>query len=95
MNGLAKLFKKGANEADEVIYKDDMLINNTSTGLSCGEVTYITFAIILMLTTYAAIPVGIIAGDSGFALGTAAIFYWIYSCCTSSTKYIMNTTALK
>ena len=48
-----------------------------------------------MLTTYAGIPVGIMYGNGGYALFTAAIFYWIYSCCTSSTKYIMNTTALK
>jgi hypothetical protein len=94
LNGLAKLLKSGTNHAEEVIYKDDMLVNNTSTGLSCGEVTYITFAILLMLTTYAAVPLGLVVGESGYYLGFAAIFYWIYSCCTSSTKYIMHTTAL-
>lgn len=95
LNGLAKLHKKGASDAEEVIYKDDMLINSTSTGLSCGEVTYITFAILLMLTTYAAIPMGLIVQNDYFYLGFAALFYWIYSCCTSSTKYIMNNTPLQ
>jgi len=29
MNGLAKLFKKGSNDGQEVIYKDDMLIQTS------------------------------------------------------------------
>lgn len=80
----------------EVIYKDDMLIQTAASGLSCGEVFYVTFAIMLMLATYSSVPVALYLRDEHYYLiAISGLVYWLYSCCHNSTSYIFNSTALK
>ena len=90
LNGLAKLQPKGSKERYTVIYKNDMQINTRTSNLSCGDCFYVVFSICLMLTFYAAIPVGILIDNSYFGIMGVYLIYIIYSACTGATKYINN-----
>lgn len=90
LNGLAKVKKQGQAEPDQVIYKNDMLIMTNNTGVNGAECFYVIFSIFLMLAVYASIPLGILLGPPYFGIAGVYLIYVIYSCCTSSTKYIKN-----
>lgn len=99
LNGLAKFKKKGSTEFEFVIYKNDMQIKSTKGGIKCEDCCYLIFAIMLMLGGYCALPLYFLNGTSlhnnehtFWILGGCYLFYMIYSCCTSSSKYLRNCT---
>ena len=92
LNGLARLWTKGQGNPEDVIYKDDMLIKVASGGLSCAEQCYVIFSVLFLCAFYAGIFTGVFVDEQMFGICSVIMFYWIWSCCTSSTKYIMHTT---
>jgi hypothetical protein len=59
LNGVAKTFEKGQQEAVHCIYKDDMMIETTNTGISTGDKVYTIFSIFMFIIFYGAIPLAI------------------------------------
>jgi len=92
LNGLGKLTEKGSSVAEEVIYKDDMLIKVAKKGLSCSEQFYVIMSIFLLAGFYASIVAAVVTNNYDIFGGCSVILiYWIWSCFTSSSSYIRNT----
>lgn len=89
LNGLALVSKKG-EEPETVIFKEDMKIMANDSGVSCCDIVYIVWSIILMLACYAAIPLGALVTDEMFGLFICYIIYQIISCCHYTTKFLSN-----
>ena len=62
INGLCKVKQKGEKDFQQVIFKDDMMIMSNNSGVSCCDKFYIICSVLMMLTVYAGIPLGIIVG---------------------------------
>jgi len=91
LNGLARRKAPGQQEGEQVIYKNDMLIMANSSGVNGCECFYVIFSIFMMLGVYAAAPLAIFLKEDGlYGIFGCYLIYAIYSCCTSSTKYINN-----
>jgi hypothetical protein len=85
----------GEKEFVSVIYKEDMLIMVNNSGVSACDKFYIVVSVLMMLTVYAGIPLGIIIGPQLFGLCGAYLVYLIWSCCHHSTRYVCNLKTLK
>lgn len=97
LNGLAKFKKKGQSDFEFVIYKDDMQIKSSAGGIKGADCFYLFCAVLFMLGGYCAIPLYFIKGtglendpNTFWILGSCYLLYIIYSCCTSSSKYLRN-----
>jgi hypothetical protein len=76
-----------------------MQIKSTKGGIKGEDCCYLFMAIMLMLGGYCAIPLYFLKGTEMHSnenifilLGSCYLIYMIYSCCTSSSKYLRNCT---
>ena len=95
-NGLCRIYKKGSNDYEEVVFKDDMLVQVSSDGLSGAETCYMIMSAFFMLAVFASAPLGFLLKNESLygVTGTCALIYLIWSWCTAATKYICNTTKI-
>ena len=55
---------------------------------------YVTFSVFFFLAFISGVVLGVLIDEQMFGILSVAVFYWIWSCCTSSSRYICNTTAI-
>ena len=85
------MVKKGDQELQTVIFKEDMKIMANDSGVSGMDYFYICLSIFLMVIFYVAIPLGLITGEPIFlAFCSVYLIYIIYSACHYSTRYLSN-----
>ena len=98
MNGLANRTNVNSNTTEQVVYKDDMLIEVARENLSKHEKRYIWFSVVAAIFFYGSIVSLFILGIPAYLAWwfslIFAIIYYIASCFVSSTKYIKNVTPL-
>ena len=61
-NGLCRIYKKGSQEFEEVVFKDDMLVQMSSNGLSGAETAYMIMSAFFMFGVFASVPCAILLG---------------------------------
>lgn len=100
LNGIARQTQPGG-KPQNVIYKDDMLIQVNESGVSGCDYFYVFSSLFLMCMFYAAIPLGLLFDPYfdvrfGITMGVVYVFYMIWSCCCHpSTRYVSNLVTLQ
>lgn len=94
LNGLAEMKPAGAKKAMTVIYKNDMMIMENDSGVSCRDICYCISSIIICLTFYSAIPLGIMINRNFFYIFLVWLIYIVISAMHPSSEYVKNLTPL-
>ena len=94
LNGQGTISPDGDKDPVEVLFKDDIVIQQAGQ-LFWQDYLYVFTSVLFLIAFYASFPLAIFLRNSSlFAIAGVWLLYLVYSCLTNSTKYINNTVDL-
>ena len=84
-DGMAKIRRNNCSDFKNVIFKNDMMIEDPGTiNLDCADISYVIFSVLFLLIFIAGIIIGIFKSSGVFAAaGGSWCIYQLVCCCNS------------